>query len=111
MNAKQERDYYVTAVLQILHHFDYETSRDETAEQALNNATKEYLTKFYPTTATPQIEAFVRMSLLNIENMLLIAGDDEERREEVRNAWGHIANCLVDAAMGEWHRLNTFTLM
>lgn len=111
MDPKQEREHYIKAVLEILSKYDYEASQSDSPEQAFTNATKSFLAKFYPTTATPQIEAFVRMALLNIENMIMIAGDDEVRREQVRNAWGHIANCLVDAAMGEWQHLNNETLM
>ncbi len=110
MNANQEREHYVNAVLEILSKYDQEASCGAHPEQALANASKAFIAKFYPTTSTPQVEAFVRMSLLNVENMITIAGNDEERREMVRNAWGHIANCLVDAAMGEWERLNTYTL-
>ena len=108
MNAKQEREHYELAVIDIMTKYDVDMAHDP--EHALTNATKAYINKFYPKSSTPQIEAFVRMSLLNIENMLIIAGTDNGRREEVRNAWGHIVNCLIDAAIGDWTKLNTYTL-
>lgn len=108
MNKQQERDHYVNAVVEILSLYDHELAVN--GATAINTATQAFLQKFYPTTATSQIEAFVRMSLLNIENMILIAGGDEVRLEEVRNSWGHIANCLVDVAMGDWQKLNKDTL-
>ena len=108
MNAKQEREQYEKSVIEVLSLYDRELAHNGAA--AINTATKAFIDKFYPTTSTPQIEAFVRMSLLNIENMILIADGDEARLEEVRNSWGHIANCLVDVSMGDWQKLNQYTL-
>lgn len=110
MSPEKEREHYTKAVITLLCEYENRLSSSQ-PENAFSYIVNKYLDTFIPPAKrTPQVEALVRATFVCFENFNMLMCYGPVIEEECNNICGHLGNVLIDIALDDWDRLNTYTL-